>query len=129
MICSLLFLNLLRLCFKFCVNCVACSFRNMSSKADIVRKYVSIDTIEKKWQCNQCKTEHQGKSKLYSYTGGTSNIVRHFEENHKILFKTAFINSAKNKSKPRSQNINFPQVNRALIALNVIINIIIILNI
>lgn len=68
--------------------------KTMTSKAGIVRLHVHIDEEAKTWTCNQCVADNEklGKEvqpvKVYSYSGGTSNIVRHFSEFHQDTFNT-----------------------------------------
>lgn len=65
-----------------------------ATKANIVRLHIDEDMILRQWTCKQCTKEKEeaGRSpnnKVYSTRGGTSNIVRHFEDHHNELFQSA----------------------------------------
>lgn len=64
----------------------------MTTKAAVVRQHVHLDEELSIWTCNQCFVEGKSIGKTYRYTGGTSNIVRHFEEFHSEMFQEALGN-------------------------------------
>lgn len=84
----------------------------MCTKAALVRMHVHLDPDVALWTCNQCFIEGKAVGKTYKYTGGTSNIVRHFEEFHMAMFQAALANSIKTPTARRYKRKAEPRPKR-----------------